>query len=187
MIPQKLRNFSSGRNVLIFVALWLGFSIYLFNFGPYTPLRSAGQGAPLLEETFGVDVGQIDSRLALLGPDGRSLYLWFQVLDFVNAFLAAVAMTFLLVFVYRRLIGHGNPAGLLVFLPVLLFAVEVAENALLINAIAGHPEPGVAISTLGTVTVIKFGFNFLIGPVLIIGLVVLAIKTARTRRKRGAE
>lgn len=181
MIPEKLRTLSSGRNVLIAIILWLAFSVYLFNFGPYGPLRSAGQGAPLIEESFSTEPDQIAERLTALGSERRDLYVRFQMLDVVNAVLTAAGMTLLLVFIYRRFVGPRNPAGLLVVLPLMLGAVDLLENILLISAITDFPETGFTASLLPTVIPVKLSIAFLIFPVLILGLLFWAIRAFRSR------
>lgn len=185
MLPARLQRVASGSGVIIAVALWLGYAVCFFTFGPYATLRGAS-GGDLLEESFGIGQEAPTARIRSFDEATRSLYTGFQWLDYVNAALMAVALTLILTFTLSRLLGPRNPLRILVFLPLVVGALEVVENSLLLSVLWGFPSEAVTAGMLlGPVTSAKLALAFAVLPVAGVSLVALGIRALRNRGASG--
>src|SRR5262245_62087964 len=139
MIPQWLQEFARGRNVVFALLLSFGFSVLLFQFTSYRLLQAANANQPLLEERFGYTTEQVKRQFQSLG-DWRERYRNFQILDYINAILMALALTLGLTFTFTRLFRPGNPLRSLVYLPMITAIGEFVENTMLIVLLSSYPD-----------------------------------------------
>lgn len=174
-----LQKISTGRNVLLAVVFWLGASVCLFNFGPYSSLRAAG-GGDLPEERFGYSRQQAQFWLDDLRKEGRALYRSFQLFDLANAALMASALTLLLSYVLQQLWPSRSALRVLVYLPLLVGALELLENLLLLGLIAAFPvtTPWMAKSA-SWVTSLKLAVSSLLFSLIVAGLLALGVRRLR--------
>lgn len=136
--------------------------------------------------TFGIGQEAPTARIRSFDEATRSLYTGFQWLDYVNAALMAVALTLILTFTLSRLLGPRNPLRILVFLPLVVGALEVVENSLLLSMLWGFPSEAVTAGMLlGPVTSAKLALAFAVLPVAGVSLVALGIRALRNRGASG--
>lgn len=175
MLSALIRK-STGGVALVSLVLWLGYSIVLFQKGPYTALQDAIQ-QPMLEETVGYGTDEVADRLARLTPEGRQIYSRFQFFDTWGAILMAMALTFCVGFVVRRWSDPAGPLRLLLVVPLLLAGSELLENLLLLLLIGDRvPIDGPVAGIAGAVTSIKLGLAFAAVPFVVLALVGLGFR-----------
>lgn len=175
----RLLALATGRRVLVsLVLLGLGGTV-LFRLGPYAGLKVVAGNRPLPEEST-TALPELGSFLSGLGSSGRELYASFQLWDFLNPLLVAVAGTLLL----GWLVQHAGLTRRIWRYSVLLapFAAlaDALENLLLRAAIVAYPAPAPLAPVLETTTKLKLAALMVLVPVAIgMGLVALV------RRVRG--
>lgn len=172
---------SDGVSVLVCVTVWLVFSAVFFEYGPYGELVRLSS-APLLETRFeGYDAEILSTRLDMVGTRGRALYEQFQVLDGANAILMAVALSLLVGFAARFVPGDDSRLALLALLPAAAGALELSENAVLLDAIRSYPAKGALAHAAGAITQIKLFIGF--GSLLLALLCLLALGVTVVARR----
>ena len=166
------------------VALWLIGSFCFFTFGPYRELREKGDGARLLEERFGYAEDASHTWLERIGPDGRSQYRTFQILDVGNAFLLAVALSLALTLALSRLLGPTHWAVNIAYLPFAVLLLEIVENAFLLFVASRHPQQlpmPLQIASVATTT--KLLTSFALFPLTFSSLAALGLQRFWRRAK----
>lgn len=153
-MSQAWLRLATGRNIVIALALWLGFSTWLFIRGPYPQVRAAGGGADLLEERFGYTPQHARQWLEALGPEGWRQYYSLQMLDAVSAVLMAASLSLLLAYTLGQLLpGHALRG--LAGLPLLAGLSEWAENAALLAALSSYPADSATLALASALTQVK--------------------------------
>ncbi len=165
-----LLSWASGRGALIAFVLLIAGSLLLFRFAPYPEIKSAVAGAPLPEEGASYEGGLV-SFLEELGEHGRPLYLEFQYWDLLNPVLFGAAFTLLIGWLVKRSRLERNWSRYAVLVPLAVAAADIAENLVLIEALAAFPGPGAVSALVAPVTAVKFlGF-----AIMMVAVVVLAV------------
>ena len=165
MIPTRLQRLSTGPAVAASIVAWLTVSVTVFNLGPYRAVRAAGGGEELPEERFSYTPDVAQQWFVAIGADGRGSYRMFQWFDAASSLWLCAAMALSLAYCLSRLVGQRNFLTYLVFLPLLLFALELAENVSLFVAAANFPDSAVAIvraASVVTVAKMTLGFGLLL-------------------------
>lgn len=182
VIPGFLRRAASGRKLAIAVFLAVGFSLLMFQLGPWDSLK-ASAGGPVLEEQMGYGPAEVTTLMEALGPQGRGAYRRFQVIDLINAVFVASALALLLTWTLTRLCRPGSPLGALVYLPLALLLAEVLENSLLFTLAGAYPALPAWIGLASGVTQVKLLLGFVAFPVA--ALSVLAVLGLWAWRRRA--
>ncbi|MEO1250751.1 MAG: hypothetical protein AAFW81_00215 [Pseudomonadota bacterium] len=183
-IENRLQR-SSWLGFLIWFAGLMGYSFWAFMADtPWTrALEAAGGKLPEMQPNFpGDEPAQSISALREAGaiPD----YLMWQVLDFPYAALNLLATATAMALGLRALKLGAGPARYLLLLPLLYFAAETIENALL-ALYAGAGVGGALTGVQQGATAVKFAAgnaSLLLGLVaLIIAAVVAAVSFFKRR------
>ena len=147
-----------GWIVLAIVIAWQLVSAFFFVSGPYSTINQMGLG-PMPEERFGYEPDELTSWLDELGEAGRATYQRFQLLDVINAAVAAFALTNGLSFTLSRLFSAEHYIHTFRQLPIFVFLLELFENLLLYLNGGNFPDVS-GVSILSTATMVKLVFGF---------------------------
>lgn len=150
----------SGRKSICLALIYLVWSVVFFNFAIYPRILALSKSMDFPEEKFAFAPVYFYSFLDVIGMQGRSLYFYFQILDYLNGFLLALAL-FAAIYYFLGKIGWPKlPAVLLLVPPVLFFLAEVVENSLIICLTRSFPAENLRLASwagLTTGTKIVFG------------------------------
>ena len=136
MLTERIAN---GRYAIASWAIYLGWAVYLFNFGVFARVAALAGGLPFPEERFDYNVGELREFFERLGPDGIRQYSEFQIIDCFHAFFLSVA--FFLTFVYfAKRFEKPRVIRVLLLLPVLSILLELVEDFTLRSMANGFPE-----------------------------------------------
>ena len=142
---------------MILAGLSIGYAAALFGLGSYSEIQRAYQGRKLLEESFGYGKTDVATQLAAFGDHYQQLYLKFQLFDYVNGILLALALTAILSFTLTRLLPKNSPLRLLSLLPLIAGIAEIIENTGLIHLTRSFPEISyTVVSAASFATMLKF-------------------------------
>jgi|GEM_PF-1308739 len=183
MTPSSLQRIATGRVAGAAVFAWIALSAAFFALGPYASIKSAGEEASLLEERFGYSAADAHEWLESIGPDGRTAYGTFQLLDVGNALLTAIALTLVLAFSLGRLFGPSRRPLLLAYLPLAVGFLELVENTCLGLAVSGFPDPQAGVLGVASgVTMLKLSLGFCVFPMTALCLIAVFIAGIVRRR-----
>ncbi|MFK7802471.1 MAG: hypothetical protein AB8G95_12620 [Anaerolineae bacterium] len=174
---------SNGWVVLAIIICWQVVASLFFIVGPYPVIAEMNIG-PLPEERFGYQASELATWLEDLGDAGRTLYQQFQLLDIINAVVAAVALSIGLSFVLTRLFPADHWVQSAKWLPAAVFVLEVVENLLLYTNTSSYPDLTMA-SLISAITIIKLILGFGSMLLFVIFAIWSLVKFFRSRKASG--
>ncbi|MBK8316294.1 MAG: hypothetical protein IPL01_20665 [Acidobacteria bacterium] len=139
-MERLIDKLSRPKTVMILAGLSIGYAVVLFGLGPYSEIQRAYQGRKLLEESFGYGKTDVATQLAAFGDHYQQLYLKFQLFDYVNAILMALALAAILSFTLTSLLPKNSPMRLISLLPLVAGIADLIENTGLIHLTLKFPE-----------------------------------------------
>lgn len=159
----------------ILVALLTGALLTLY--GPYGQLEAL-TGLEPPEERVAGSTRLIGEFLTALGEPGRELYaraLWW---DFLVALVVPAALALAVLWLVHRLPPIWAFLRWLVLIPIGFAVADVAENALLLLALAAYPEPASPLTATAASIKLMLGLSSI--PIV----AVLGVMTLLLREKR---
>ena len=125
-------------------------------------------------QTLGYSYDTANAFLKGLSEEGRNLFLHFQLpIDFVFAFV----YTFLFLALFIRL----NKAGYkLIFLPIILFILDIAENTISIILLKSARLSAPLVAVGGTVTLLKNLFTLICSVIIIVFLILYFVRRKKS-------
>ena len=156
-MERLIDKLSRPKTVMILAGLSIGYAVALFGLGPYSEIQRSYQGRKLLEESFGYTRVDAATQLTAFGDFYRDLYWKFQVFDYLNGLLIALALTAILSFTLTRLLPQNSVLRLLSLLPLIAGIAEIIENTGLIHLTRSFPEISyTVVSAASFATMLKF-------------------------------
>lgn len=162
------------------VLLSLGMAIGAFAFTHLTSLpfgaravQMALDGLPLFDQSPSFSAAEVLARLELFSDQGRAQY---QVVTYTGDVIFPLSLLAFFLALVRFTARQLQPATwprLLYALPLVWFAADMAENAMIYSLIAGLPTPSTALAAaLGPVTALKLVLlpPSILAPLLVLGL-----------------
>ncbi len=178
-LSSQLQRFSSTRNLLLFLALFVLFeAVILPVAGARLEALSGGVG-PIDLNLYNTPTG-VQSMVAAYGSDGRLLYLILQltadvVFPIVYSLFLALTLTRFLV----RGFSAGHPAQYLAFVPLLGALCDYGENLGIIVSLLIYPQELFIAALLPTLfTPLKW----LMFAVSLVSLIVAVVAVLQRRR-----
>jgi hypothetical protein len=128
-------------NVVAVGGYWLAFlsfGAYLFTFS-YPHLRELSKGMDLPEEMAGSSWHYQSLFLDTIGDNGVAVYSNFQLMDMVNGVLLGLVLTSTIYLILYRL-KAAKLIYVLCLLPLVMSALDVAENAVMLKNLGNLPD-----------------------------------------------
>lgn len=172
---------SRPKAAILLTGMSVGYGMVLFGLGSYRSIQSHYHGRKLLEESFGFDRHDTSDQLFALGDHYRELYWKFQIWDYFNALLLALALCSILSFALTRLLSKGSPMRLLCLLPLVGFMAELVENTALIHLTLNFPEiSSTAVGLASVATRLKLSIDIFCMALALLSLVAVAWQKLRS-------
>ncbi len=168
-ISRRIEEASWIRFLVSFVFLF-AYSYWAF-IRPGFWTRANEAAAPLPETLQGFHEGEPTRAFAMLG-EATSDYLIFQAVDIPFAFLNALMITAAVALGLKTLKLAATPLRFLLLLPLILFATEIIEDALLFLMAADYiPDTGAPAKAQQVMTNIK-GASGMLGSVCALAAII---------------
>ena len=150
---KRIESIATGKNVILaLLAMVIGGAL-LFNLGPYAEVVALNPGNTLSEETFAPGDG-LAAFLDGLGSEGRRVYLFHLLADFLNPLL--MGSFFALLLTWTGKLSRLPVYPLVLLLPMLVVLAEIVENVFLMIATLNFPGAAPGIALLTAATFLKF-------------------------------
>lgn len=173
-----LNEYSSGRNVLIF--LILSSSIYLIMLTITIPqIMAITGGIKILDMMpIGYTPKYVNELTSILGESGRHLYLYHQIpLDMAYPALFGVSNTLIIAYLLKKAERFENKLFFLCLIPILAGIMDYCENIGIITILKSYPNITDLLSQVTNVfSILKSMFTTLYFVVLLVLLYLLAVK-----------
>jgi hypothetical protein len=169
----------------VFLSLGMALGAYAFThltslpFGAHA-VQKALDGLPLFDQSPSFSAAEVLARLELFSEEGRALY---QVVTYTGDLIFPLSVLAFFLALVRFTTYQLQPAvwpRLLYALPLVWFAADMAENAMIYSLIAGLPTPSTALAAaLGPVTALKLGLMpaSILSPLLVLGFARLPLRS----------
>ncbi len=160
-------------SLLVTLALSLVMSVWLM-----PQLLAMSGGLQIMDTRLWYTADDVASLLGALGPDGRAMYSYLQLVDTIYPAAYAITFALVLAFMLERTGELGHRLRLLFIVPYLAALADYIENILMATQIATYPSISADIVTAASIaTTIKWaliGLSSLL--VVIIGLYVVYLR-----------
>lgn len=168
-----LKKWASGKLVLgLFIATMAVYLTMLLYTLPAVE-RFAPEKALFDLSPAGYSYEYAVSLLEVLGPEGRSMYLYRQLpMDFVYPGLFAISYSLLLTWVFIK--GYASDSKLFYFTVIPFFGglFDYLENICIIQMIKSYPTvPHGLVNVSSTFTIFKSGFTTAFFVLLLVGII----------------
>lgn len=176
---NKLQQWATGRNVVIFVLLDV---IFMMGVMPYMQsLMAKAAGQPVVPIDLSIPTWTPEQGYHLIesyGEAGRSMYKVIDLTaDVVYPIVYGFAFALLLTFLARKIAPNNQWLPYLAFLPLLAVLFDYAENAAIIALLSAYPERLIGVAKLGGVfTLFKWVLAFAAIGGSLLGLILWGLK-----------
>ncbi|MDH4199431.1 MAG: hypothetical protein OEV66_03535 [Spirochaetia bacterium] len=99
--------------------------------------------------------GDISKYLTELGKAGRDAYLYNEIIDLIYPFAYATALLLLTIYLGQKAFKSPKPVIAALFLPLLVFLTDYAENSSILSMIILYPIENFLYFSTGYLTLIK--------------------------------
>jgi hypothetical protein len=184
-IRSVLDRTSRGPLLAVVVVVFLVL-LYLISFAPDVPfsdayIRRVSGGHGVLDLMFGYGPAAGAAALDALGPQGRSAYNGFQLVDLAFPASYAIGLGSLILALFRR--PWPARAYALALVPVVTAAFDYAENVGVFIALRTYPDTSTAALLLASgAGVVKMVGSYGAQALVLAGVVVRLVFTVRRRR-----
>ena len=170
-----LRRITTGRNVLILLALFL-----LFNFVAIPVIYPR---FPTLDTLSSYTPSEAYQYISSYGEHGRQLYLVVELtLDLVYPFLSALFFSTLILYTFQRAVPAQAWSHKLALIPFAVMLADYLENACVVIMLLGYPRQLRSVAQISNIfTVTKFDLSWL-ELIFIVGLVGWLVRALHERR-----
>lgn len=175
--------FQSGKNVIMAMAAYFIYAIWMFNFGLYPRIKLLASGSELPEESFGYSSESVLLFVSSIGERGESIYFYFQILDLINAFLFAVTLVLVLEYFAEKFFSSVKIFVVSFILPGLLFILEVLENALLLLIVSYQNIRFIEFASWITVLKLSLATVLLVAVVALVLIYILQLLRLKLKQR----
>lgn len=175
---EGLIQATTGRRVLLAIAVFMLGGFTLFSIGPYPQLKADLDQAPFPEEAVS-SAADLSAFLTELGPEGRDLYHRVQRWDLLNPVLIAILGLTLVAWMLRL----GTEVGwrpFVLIVPIVAPVADLVENGMILAALRSFPAEAGSAGALPVVGALKFG-GLVATVVVVVALAVPALKRRSAR------
>ena len=179
-LHSTLQRWASGRNVLIFLVLFLLFEVAILPLAG-ARLGSYSGGLGPIDLTFGLSPAQTYDYLTAYGPDGRSTYVIIELTaDLLFPIVYGLFFSLAVALLYQRAFPADSPMQRLALAPLAGTLLDYLENIGIITMLLSYPAD---LSVVAAITAV-----FTIGKwlMLIVSLVLLIIGGVTLLMRRRA-
>jgi len=182
-VQARLQRWATGRNVLIFLVLFLVFEIAVLPLaaGKLQELSAAPNGGPL-DLSGGLSPADTYARLTAYGPHGRPFYLIIELtVDGLFPITYGLFFSLTLALIFQRAFAAGSGMHRWIMVPLLGMLSDFVENIGIVTMLLAYPtEVGAAAVLTRIMTLVKWGCTLASVVLIIIGVVALV------RQRRAA-
>lgn len=182
-INETIHKNSTGKKVLVlFIITTIVYAVMLIITIPKTMIYS--NGMRLLDMMpGGYDSEYIRTLFEALGEKGRRIYLLNQIpIDMIYPFLFGITYCLLMAYLLKKIDKFNSALYYLCFLPVIAGIADYLENLGVISMLVNYPgQSHFSMMATNVFTLIKSTMTTLYFVALIIVLLMLGIKTIKTR------
>ena len=182
-LQGRLQRWATGRNVGIFLGLFLLFEIVILPVAG-AKIQSYSGGLGPLDLTMGLSPADTYARLTAYTADGRAFYLLIELTaDILFPITYGLFFSLALALVFQRAFPAESAMQRLILVPLVGMLVDFLENVGIVLMLLLYPQelgPVAAITAL--VTVVKWLLTGLSMVLIIIGIVALIMQ----RRKASS-
>jgi hypothetical protein len=141
ILVTYFQKYASGRVVLVTFVLTMGMYLLMLLY-TIPKVESFAPGIPLFDlSPFGYSYQHASSLLAVLGEEGRSVYLYQQLpADFIYPGLFAISYSLLLTWLFAKGFNKESKIFYLAAVPVLGGLFDYLENISIITMIKSFPN-----------------------------------------------
>jgi hypothetical protein len=147
-ISRTLIRYANGRNILIFLALFIVMNAAILPWaGGRIDSYSGGVGPIDLQTSY--TPAQVYAMVAAYGEQGRSFYILFELIgDSLYPLIYGGFFALLLTFLWQRALPANQAVQKINVLPVILILVDFVENAGIITLLATYPSQLTAVAQI---------------------------------------
>ncbi|MDP1932928.1 MAG: hypothetical protein Q8L60_15865 [Gammaproteobacteria bacterium] len=158
-LSRWLHKHTNGRSLALTFALTFAIIALMQSSLPMTNTALlAVSGENILDITFYYDSGEALRRAEAYGPEGRSIYLRFLLLDFLFIPAYSLAAAFLISALARKADGISDSRANL--LPLLMGLGDFIENNCTLMLLTSYPDSSTVIASIGSsATMLKYLFG----------------------------
>ncbi len=176
-IQANLGRWATGRTILIFLGLFLLFTLVIFPLLT-SQLTQLSNGVNLIDNEFSYTPEKVFQMVTSYGSQGRPLYITITLTaDLVYPLIYGLLMMLAMTFFYRSSFARDSIFQGWVYIPLAAVAADYLENACLVILLATYPNWIEWLAQAANIfTGLKWGLLLISITLTLVGLVAWLVK-----------
>ena len=183
-VQSRLQRWATGRNVLVFLVLFLVFEIAVLPLAgaKITELAANPANAGPLDLTLGLSPADTYQRLTDYGPNGRPFYLLIEVTaDLLFPITYGLFFSLTLALIYGRAYPAASGMHRWIVVPLAGMVFDFLENIGIISMLLAYPAQLDIVAVFTRVmTLLKWGCTLAAVVLIVVGVVALVMRRRQT-------